>query len=206
MPYPKRLGGISRLNVFALLRDQFRYLRNISDSRPAWLVRGVVLLIAPVIFGTSLYFGWTMQSAGDLVGALGLLAGVFISAFAVVFGVRINLASRPSKAVERQTARLMDESALTLLAAGLLSGVDAMWLAVVSVSIPAGYIVSPLATAITAGISSLVLVYFLLSIRRLHKLYTDTFIPFWMVRDAVQAGAKDEEPQTAESVAARRNA
>lgn len=205
MPTPQWIKSMSRLNVFALLRDQFKYLTSLSTNRPAWLVRALVLFIAPIGVIASLYFHWQMESVGDLVGALGLLSGVFLSAFAVVFGLRINIAARPTKVMERKTARLMDESALTLLSAGLLAGVDAMWLAVVSVSIPEGWIVSEIATAITVGLSALVVVYFLLSVRRMHVLYTDTFLPFWKVK-AVVEGPANSTVVTAEDIDSRRNA
>ena len=182
--------GLSRLNVLALLRDQFKYLTNVATNRPERIVRTLVILVAPAAFTLSLVFHVQMQTVGDLVGALGLLAGVFISAFALVFSLRINLAAKPTKILERRTARLIDESALTLLSAGLLSGVDAIWLAGVSASIPAEkYVVSEIATAVTMGLSSLVVLYFLLSVRRLHKLYTDTFIPFWRVKSAIEGRA-----------------
>ncbi|AQX81429.1 hypothetical protein BWO91_17000 [Plantibacter flavus] len=162
------------------------------------------MLVGPITFGISLHFHWRMESVGSLVGALGLIAGVFVSAFAVVFGLRVNIAARPTKVLERKSARLMDESALTLLAAGLLSGVDAMWLSVVSVSVPIDMVVSEIATAITVGLSSLVVVYFLLSIRRMHMLYTDTFLPFWKVQAAVH-GPKPGRETSAAAVDARRN-
>ncbi|PZF11806.1 hypothetical protein DEI98_06715 [Curtobacterium sp. MCLR17_034] len=173
-------------------------------------MRALVILIAPGAFVLSLLLDLHMQSVGDLVGALGLLAGVFISAFALVFSLRINLAARPTRVVERRTARLMDESALTLLAAGLLSGVDAIWLAGVSVSIPEeGYVVSAFATAVTVALSSLVVVYFLLSIRRLHKLYTDTFVPFWRVKTVVDGPTGEDSSRAtkadASDIDARRN-
>ncbi|WP_146243456.1 hypothetical protein [Curtobacterium sp. MCLR17_034] len=204
------LQGLSRLNVFSVLADQFKYLTNISSNRPERLVRALVILIAPGAFVLSLLLDLHMQSVGDLVGALGLLAGVFISAFALVFSLRINLAARPTRVVERRTARLMDESALTLLAAGLLSGVDAIWLAGVSVSIPEeGYVVSAFATAVTVALSSLVVVYFLLSIRRLHKLYTDTFVPFWRVKTVVDGPTGEDSSRAtkadASDIDARRN-
>lgn len=210
MHKPRWLRVFSRLNVFALLGDQFRYLTDLSTNRPERIIRGLVVLLAPAAFTLSLVFHVQMQTVGDLVGALGLLAGVFISAFALVFSIRINLSAKPSKVLERKTARLIDESALTLLAAGLLSGIDAIWLAGVSASIPAeGYVVSEFATAVTVGLSSLVVLYFLLSIRRLHKLYTDTFVPFWRVQTVVEGSAtrqetKDARGQAAE-IDARRN-
>jgi hypothetical protein len=195
--------SLARLNVFALLVDQFKFLRGATSNKPAILVRAIVLLVGPVTGLTSFFLGWTLQSVGDLVGALGLLAGVFLSAFAIVFGLRSSLRRSPSNLVERKSARLMDESALTLLAAGLLAGVDAMWLGVVSASIPAaeGWTVSVVATAITVGISSLVAVYFLLSVRRLHVLYTDTFVPSWRVQRVAHHG-EAREPMTAKEQAA----
>lgn len=195
--------SLSRLNVFALLVDQFKFLRGVTSNKPAILVRIIVLLVAPATGILSFTQGWKLQSVGDLVGALGLLAGVFLSAFAIVFGLRSSLRRSPSNLVERKSARLMDESALTLLAAGLLAGVDAMWLAVVSASVPdaEGWTVSVLATAITVGISSLVAVYFLLSVRRLHMLYTDTFVPSWRVERVAHHG-EAEEPLSAKEQAA----
>lgn len=195
--------SLSRLNVFALLADHFKFLRGATSNRPAILVRAIVLLVAPATGLASYFLGWKLQSVGDLVGALGLLAGVFLSAFAIVFGLRSSLRRSPSNGVERKQARLMDESALTLLAAGLLAGIDAMWLAVVSASIPSeqGWTVSVLATAITVGLSSLVAVYFLLSVRRLHVLYTDTFVPSWRVQRAAEHG-QAEEPKSPRDEAA----
>lgn len=203
---PRRSIGLSRLNVLALLLDQFRFLRSLSTNKPAWVVRALVVLVAPVFFVVSLLLHWQMQSVGSLVEALGLLAGVFISAFAVVFGLRVSFAARPSRVLEQRSARLMDESALTLLAAGLLSGIDAIWLAGVSLTLPEGSTPSELETAITVAISSLVVVYFLLSVRRMHVLYTDTFLPFWRVRDAVHGAAKQSDSNDASDVEQRRNA
>lgn len=208
MRTPRWARALSRLNVLALLGDQFRYLTNLTNNKPAVLVRLVVVLVGPVAFSVSMVFHVQMQSVGDLTGALGLFAGIFLSAFAVVFGLRVNFASRPTKAIERKTARLMDESALTLLAAALVAGVDAIWLSSVSVSLGTGDHVSELATAITIGLSSLVVVYFLLSVRRMHKLYTDTFLPFWKVKAAVdgpKGGKASSQDGEAAEIAARRN-
>ena len=199
--------AIARLNVVPLLLDQFRSLRGISSNSPALFVRLVVILVAPAGFGLSLLLHLQMQQVGDLVGALGLLAGVFLSAFALVFGLRVNVAAKPSKTVDRRTARLMDESALTLLSAGLLSGVDAIWLAGVSASIPRAdnWVVSELATAITVGLSSLVVVYFLMAVRRMHVLYTDTFVPAWKVKQVVDGPRSEQgKESTATDIDARR--
>lgn len=202
--------SLSRLNVFALLGDQFRFLTGASSNSADVLLRIIVIVIAPASGLLSYLLGWKLQTAGELVGALGLLAGVFLSAFAIVFGLRTSLRRIPSSLVERKQARLMDESALTLLAAGLLAGIDAMWLAGVSASIPTeeGWTASVIATAITVGISSLVALYFLLSVRRLHVLYTDTFVPTWRVRRVTRDDAQEysESPKDqAAAIDARRN-
>ncbi|WP_125098678.1 hypothetical protein [Leucobacter chromiireducens] len=203
----RKFGTLSRLNVFALLSDQFKFLTNASTGRPEILLRIIVVIIAPAAFLISYLLGWTMQTVGELVGALGLMAGTFIAAFALVFSLRINLSAKPNKVLERKSARLMDESALTLLAAGLLAGMDAIWLAGVSAVLPAeGFVVSRFATAVTVALSALVVLYFLLSVRRLHKLYTDTFIPFWRVRNVVDApGQPASGREGAAAVDARRN-
>jgi len=177
---------MSRLNVFALLRDQWKFLTHASTNKPAVLLRALVILAGPVSGYLSFHFRWQMASASELVGALGLLAGVFLSAFAVIFTLRITLQARPTKILDRKSARLMDESALTVLAAALLAGIDAVWLGAVAATTISGDAVSVLATAITVGLSSIVAVYFLLSVRRLHILYTDTFPPYWRARQVVE--------------------
>ncbi|WP_427118320.1 hypothetical protein [Pseudarthrobacter scleromae] len=198
------LRALSRLNVLALLADQFRHLTSMTTQRPALFVRAVIILIGPIMFGVSYWAGWQMQTVGELVSALGLLAGVFLSAFAVVFGLRVNLAARPTKAIERRTARLMDESALTVLSAGLLSGVDSIWLGALSVSIPKDQPASVFATGVTVGISSLVVVYFFLSVRRMHKLYTDTFPQVWTVRAVVEGPGEQSKSEAAATIDSRR--
>ena len=209
MAVPQWVRGLSRLSPFGLFADQFRFLTSASSNKPDWLVRVIVLATAPVMFGVSMLFGWQAQSVGELVGALGLLAGVFISAFALVFGLRINLAARPTKVLDRKSARLMDESALSLLAAGVVAGADSIWLAAISVMRPDDQaVMATWATGVTVGLSSLVVVYFLLAVRRMHKLYTDTFVPFWRVADAV-TGPKEQKlngrNRAATDVDARRN-
>lgn len=176
---------MARLNVFELLTDQFRFLSHPVTGRPVIITRALVVLIAPIMAVISYKAGWTMQSVSEMVGALGLLAGVFISAFAIVFSLRLTLDRQPGTNLKRSAARLMDESALTLLSTGLLAGVDAMWLSIVSaMTIPSNAISSEL-TAISVGLSALVVLFFLLSIRRLHVLYTDSFPPFWRVSSVV---------------------
>jgi mannitol-specific phosphotransferase system IIBC component len=177
--------GMARINVFALLSDQFRFLRDVGTGKPARLTRLLVLVTGPAIGVASYLLGWQVQSVSELASGLGLMAGVFLSAFAIVFSLRLTLADRPSSNIKQLSSRLMDEGALTLLAAGLLAGVDAMWLSVATATTPKDSEVSVLATAITAGLSSLVALYFLLSVRRLHILYTDTFPPYWRAQKAV---------------------
>lgn len=179
----RRLGA-ARLNALPLLSDQFRFLRDASTQRASIVTRFVVIAIGPAGVVTSLFLHWTMQSVDELSQALGLLAGVFISAFAIVFSLRLTIAGKPNSNLQRRAARLMDESALTLLAAGFLSGVDAIWLTIVSWTVAAGDAVGVVPTSITVGLSSLVAVYFLLAIRRLHVLYTDTFPPYWRLKQA----------------------
>ena len=206
MALPKWMKALSlsRLNVFALLVDQFRFLTGATSNRADVLLRIIVIVIAPASGLLSYSLGWKLQTVGELVGALGLLAGVFLSAFAIVFGLRTSLRRIPSSLVERKQARLMDESALTLLAAGLLAGIDAMWLAGVSASIPTeeGWTASVIATAITVGISSLVALYFLLSVRRLHVLYTDTFVPTWRVQRVTRDNAQEDSESPKDQAAA----
>ncbi|MFF2031085.1 hypothetical protein [Arthrobacter sp. NPDC058192] len=152
----------------------------------------LVLLTGPVTAGVSYHLGWRMQSVGELASGLGLMAGVFISAFAIVFSLRLTLANRPTSNMKLLASKLMDEGALTLLAAGLLAGIDAMWLSGVAATTAKEDQVSVIATAVTVGLSSLVALYFLLSVRRLHVLYTDTFPPYWRARDAVENGAQSK--------------
>lgn len=175
---------MSRLNVLPLLVDQFRSMRDIGSGKAAVLVRLAVLLVAPAAGATSIVLGWELHSVSELAAALGLLAGVFISAFAIVFSLRLGLAARPTSNLKQRAARLIDESALTLLAAGLLAGVDAVWVTVVSAANMPGTPVSVWPSAITVGLSALVATYFCLAIRRLHVLYVDTFPPYWKAQDA----------------------
>lgn len=177
---------MARINVLALLSDQFRFLRHAGNGKPARLVRTLVILTGPTAAAISYYSGWRMQSVGELASGLGLMAGVFISAFAIVFSLRLTLANRPTSNMKQLASKLMDEGALTLLAAGLLAGIDAMWLSGVAATTAKDTQVSVVATAVTTGLSSLVALYFLLSVRRLHILYTDTFPPYWKARDVVE--------------------
>lgn len=178
--------SMARINVFALLSDQFRFLRHAGNGKPARFVRALVILTAPATGGLSYALGWRMQSVGELASGLGLMAGVFISAFAIVFSLRLTLANRPTSNMKQLASRLMDEGALTLLAAGLLAGIDAMWLSWVAATTVKDAGVSVIETAVTTGLSALVALYFLLSVRRLHILYTDTFPPYWRAREAVE--------------------
>jgi hypothetical protein len=146
----------------------------------------LVLLTAPLGFGVSLFLRWEMQSVSELAAALGLLAGVFLSAFAIVFSLRVTIAARPSSNLKQLASRLMDEGALTLLSAGLLAGIDAIWLSIVAATTVAQQPVGIWQTAVTVGLSALVVLYFLLSVRRLHVLYTDTFPPYWRTKSAVE--------------------
>lgn len=189
---------MSRLNVFALLRDQWKFLTHAGNNRPARLLRLLVIILGPVAGGISALLGWRMNTASELVGALGLLAGVFLSAFAVIFSLRVTLQARPSSILKRTSARLMDESALTVLAAALLAGADAIWLGGISATVLADKQMTVLATAITVGLSALVVLYFLLSVRRLHVLYTDAFPPYWRARDIVEGNTVPEPSHEAQ--------
>ncbi|TFC75809.1 hypothetical protein E3T23_14775 [Cryobacterium cheniae] len=179
---------MSRMNVFALVIDQFRFLRHVGTGKPAILVRLFLIAVAPIAGAISLRLGWQLNSVSELSAALGLLAGVFISAFALVFSLRLNLARRPTSNLKQRASRLMDESALTLLTAGLVAGTDAIWVTVVSAANDTDTPVSVWPTAITVALSALVAAYFLLAVRRLHVLYVDTFPPFWKVQ-ALAGGA-----------------
>ncbi|POH67625.1 hypothetical protein C3B61_06945 [Cryobacterium zongtaii] len=98
----------------------------------------------------------------------------------------------------------MDESALTLLTAGLVAGADAIWVTVVSAANAPDTPVSVWPTAITVGLSALVAAYFLLAVRRLHVLYVDTFPPFWKVQQlAGGLGTAIEMEEAARRVSTR---
>ena len=173
---------MARFNALGLIGDQFRSMRNARSGRAALLVRTAVIVVPILAAIVSAVLQWRMNSTGALVGALGLLAGVFISAFAVVFGLRAPYSDRPSTNLNRRAIRLLDESALTLLAAGAISGVDAVWLAVVDSITLSDKQVLVWQTSVTVYLSTLVSLYFLLAVRRLHVLYTDTFPPEWRLR------------------------
>lgn len=180
-----------RFNVLALLVDQIRYIRNTSTKKPAIITRLIILASAPAAAYLSWWQGWEMSSVGELVGALGLLAGVFISAFAIVFGVRLEMGRRPSSGLKQKQAFLMDEAALTLLSAGLLAGLNAIVCSVVSTITPQGSVVGKIPTAIVVAVSALVVLYFLMSVRRLHVLYVESFPPPWKVQGLMLGIAKD---------------
>ena len=172
--------GFSRINVFALLRDHYRYLVHVATQRPVRAIRALIWATAPVLGFVSYLLGWRMNSIGVLAGALGLLAGVFVSAFAIAFSLRLQFEERLRSVTGRRTAELIDEAALTLLAVGLLSGLDTIWLSVLAAITPVTQAqFGHLETAITVALTGLVTLYFLMGIRRLHVLYTDTFPPPW---------------------------
>jgi hypothetical protein len=183
--------SLKRFNVIALLVDQIRYVRNTSAKKPAVITRLLIILSAPTGALFSWWQKWEMNSVGELVGALGLLAGVFISAFAIVFGVRLEMGRRPASNLKQKQAFLMDEAALTLLSAGLLAGLNAIVCSVVSAVTPQGSVVGRLPTAIVVAISVLVVLYFLMSIRRLHILYIESFPPPWKIRGLVMGIGSD---------------
>lgn len=188
---------MKRFNVFALLVDQYRYLRNTSSKRPAVLARLVVILCAPVLAWVSWHQAWQLQSVAEFVGALGLLAGVFISAYAIVFGLRLSQGRMPKSNLQLKVAHSMDDAALTLLSAGLLAGLDAAFLAVVSAVTAKDTPVGVELTAAVVGISGLVGLYFLMSIRRLHMLYVEAFPPYWRVNAIVghqEQSASEQKP------------
>lgn len=187
---------MKRFNVLALLWDQFRYLRNTSSKRPAVLARLVVLACAPGLAYLSWFHAWRLQSVAEFVGALGLLAGVFVSAYAIVFGLRLNQKRVPTSNLQLKVAHSMDDAALTLLSAGLLAGVDAAFLAVVSAVTPKDSTVAVELTAAAVGLSGLVGLYFLMSIRRLHMLYVEAFPPYWRVKAMVESQEKSEKNPT----------
>lgn len=176
---------MKRFNVFALLVDQYRYLRNTSSKRPAIVARLVVIICAPVLGWLSWTQRWQLQSVSEFVGALGLLAGVFISAYAIVFGLRLSQGRVPASNLKLKVAHSMDDAALTLLSAGLLAGIDAAFLAVVSAISPKDSPVGCELTAVAVGLSGLVGLYFLMSVRRLHMLYVEAFPPYWRVNAIV---------------------
>ncbi|TFD57998.1 hypothetical protein E3T43_07045 [Cryobacterium sp. Hh7] len=195
---------MSRLNVFALIVDQFRFLRHVGTGKAAVVVRIFLVALGPVSGAVSVRLGWQLNSVGELAAALGLLAGVFISAFAIVFSLRLTLATRPSSNLKQRASRLMDESALTLLTAGLVAGVDAIWVTIVSAANDPNTPVSVWPTAVTVAMSAIVAAYFFLAIRRLHILYVDTFPPFWKVEKmAGRAGAAIDLEEAARRVAIR---
>jgi hypothetical protein len=125
---------------------------------------------------------WSMNSVGVLAAALGLLAGVFISAFAMVFGIRGPFTDRPASNLNRRAVRLIDESALTLLTAALFSGIDAIWLAIIDAMTAQGHQIGVWQTSLSIALSTVVGMYFLLAVRRLHVLYVDTFAPVWQLK------------------------
>ncbi|WP_372697352.1 hypothetical protein [Arthrobacter sp. JSM 101049] len=184
---------MKRFNVFALLIDQYRYIRNTSSKRAAVMTRLILICCAPVLAWVSWAQGWQLQSVGELIGALGLLAGVFISAYAIVFGLRVTQGRRPTSNLKLKVAHSMDEAALTLLSTGLLAGIDAGFLAVVSAMTPEGSSVGVGMTAAASGLSSLVGLYFLMSVRRLHMLYVEAFPPYWRVRAMVGHEEQSEQ-------------
>jgi hypothetical protein len=181
--------AMSRINVLGLVSDQFRSLRDANTGKPAIAVRSLVLVTGPIVAGFSYWRKWELHSISEIAAALGLLAGVFISAFAIVFSLRLTLAAKPTSNLKRRASRLMDESALTLLTAGLLAGVDAIWITIVSTTSSPSAPIGIWQSAITSGLSALVAVYFLLAIRRLHILYVDSFPPYWKVQKATEATA-----------------
>ncbi|MGO2750562.1 MAG: hypothetical protein ACTIA6_10970 [Pseudoclavibacter sp.] len=181
----------SRVNVLALVADQYRSMADVATLKPARFARVMVWLTPLLVAGVVFVFSLQMRAVSDMVAALGVLAGVFLSAFAVVFSLRVTLDARPKRVLDQASSRLMDESALTMLTAGLFAGVDAIWLAVVSSFADPTQPIATWATAVSAVLSSQVALYFLLSVRRLHKLYTDTFPPFW--KQAPEDGNSDEK-------------
>jgi hypothetical protein len=130
----------------------------------------------------SFRLGWRLANVGDLLAVLGLMAGVFITAFAVVLSIRILMPSRSQLgAVSSRAAALLDESAVTMLAASFAAGVNAVYLAVITSTTASSSVetVSPAKTSGAVFLGSYVVLYFLLAIRRLHLAYMDTFPPAW---------------------------
>lgn len=179
---------MARLNPLGVLVDQWRYLINHNTGRPAWGTRTVLGLL-PAGLGAASYFclDWRMRNTGNLLAAVSLMAGVFLAAFAAILTIRTTLFNKPPVgALTRRAMLLLDESALTLLAAALFAGLDAVYLAAVTGGYASDHRLRPDLTAVAVFLSSYVALYFLLAVRRLHAAYTDAFPPPWKLPPVVR--------------------
>jgi hypothetical protein len=169
--------SLSRFNIFEVFKDQLASMVGISTSKPDKLAQFLVIAVSPVMGTTSFFLPYRVQSPANLITMLTLFAGLFVAAFALIISVREQFGTYKNSdgSITEKRIKLVDESALTVLATGLVSGIDAIFVALVSTTIPAETPFGQLTTAITMGLTSLSIIYFLLSIRRLHILYRDSF-------------------------------
>jgi len=169
--------SLSRFNIFEVFKDQFASMVGISTSKPDKTAQFMVIAVPPVMGIASFLLPYRVQSPANLITMLTLFAGLFVAAFALIISVREQFGTYKNSegSITEKRIKLVDESALTVLATGLVSGIDAIFVALVSTTIPAESPFGQLTTAITVGLTSLSIIYFLLSIRRLHILYRDSF-------------------------------
>lgn len=168
----------SRFDIRPVLRGHWKSLTNgqYLSYRPDWSAR-LILLLPVVLFIVMWVFGGQLAAPTPILTAASLLAGGMLSSFTHLSTLRLKLTEwsdvegQDRFAVEKE---MLDESAAHLLTGVLLCVCDAASLVIgmnVSTS-KSGHLVGFWA-ALSAGISSYVLLIFIIMIPRLYAAWVE---------------------------------
>lgn len=185
-----------RFNPLVVPVDHWRRLVRYDDRKPAILSRAALIVLPPALGVLSYRLEWNIQVTGDVVAALGLLAGVFLSAFGIILTLRLSRENGSRGVVSRNMNASLDESAMALLSAALFAGLAAVFFTVVSAT--GAEDMNRVVSAVAVWLSAYVVMYFLLSIGRLYVAYVNAFPAPWSVKQATRgADAGEQEPDIA---------
>ena len=181
-----------RFNPLVVPVDHWRRLVNYDSGKPAILTRTTLIVVPLGLAALSYWRKWNVSMTGDVVGSLGLVAGVFLSAFGIILTLRMARQSGSRGLVSRNMNASLDESAMALLSAALFAGVAAVFFTVVSAT--GATHMNRYTSMVAIWISSYVVLYFILAIGRLYVAYVNAFPAPWSVKQATR-GAVAPSPE-----------
>lgn len=119
----------SRLDLSPLFRGHWKGLTNTDGSRivgPDWVARLALLLPAMTLGTIAGWQGWTLQAGASLLAGVALLVGSSLTAFTHISTLRSRLTDRPDDPGVSLDRDAYDESAAHMLMAVLVAIVDAV--------------------------------------------------------------------------------